>query len=478
MNRKRCGVVLLVAAMVLCGCTTQKLNNSDNNMEKLQNIDEFVKMDYQIEKEMYSPLFWTKGDSKASKVLLTQDEISEWNDSYHERRKNEVVCYWGYADNTKTIFGGQVKQLITGIFIEPEAEWYKADGTKTDDAFWESLYALRDIEGIAEEQPIRYGITTKRASMRMLPYEGLLSSNVESDYFCNLQTSAILMNEPVLVLHESADGEWYFIFSTFCEGWIKADSVALCDTYEEWTIWQEPENFLMVTGDEFELEMDTEHTGVSELSLYMGTKLELVKYKDYEVEGKGRVPYENFIVKVPLRDESGKLSWEYAFVPISEDVNVGYLELTAENMTEQMLKTCGNRYGWGGMYEARDCSQFSKDVYKCFGFDIGRNSRVQADMPMTTYNVEGKSVEEKKEIFDTLAPGSIVFFPGHIMLYLGEYEGEYYVVSSIATMVPGDSTDTEIINAHTCMISPLSTKRASGLTWLEAITVIQSYEIE
>ena len=141
----------------------------------------------------------------------------------------------------------------------------------------------------------------------------------------------------------------------------------------------------------------------------------------------------------------------------------------------QLFKVNGDRYGWGGMHNARDCSQYAMDVYRCFGINIGRNSGDQATMPTTTYDMESMSLDEKKAVYEQLLPGAIVYFPGHIMVYLGEYNGEYYVISATGGLVPPTSENGEILSVQTCLVTTLSTKRASGKTWFESITKIKVF---
>jgi len=306
----------------------------------------------------------------------------------------------------------------------------------------------------------------------------LITDESGSNYFCILQTSAILMNEPVVVLHESLDGKWYYIFSEYCGGWIKSESVAICDTYSQWKQKIETEDFLLVTGNKIVLEDDTENRAVSGAIMYMGTKLELVKPEEYTVKESGRVPYESYIVKIPIRLENGVLGYEYAFVPVSRDVNVGFLDFTQRNLITQMFKVNGDRYGWGGMYSARDCSQYIMDIYSCFGFQIARNSKAQSDMPLKSVDVKEKKDEEKKKILEKTPAGSILYFPGHVMLYLGESRGRHYVISPTARIIPNDSQAEEVVNAHTCMVTTLDTKRPNTNTWMEEITRIVRFETD
>lgn len=314
----------------------------------------------------------------------------------------------------------------------------------------------------------RYGYTVKRASIRKEPTNEVVPDESGNELFCQLQVSSILLNEPVVILDESDDGQWYYIRCDYCEGWIEQENVALCENFSQWKSNMNPKDFLLVTGNKEILDVDLEHTQVSELVLHMGTKLELVEYEKYISTEGGRVPYECYVVKVPVRNEEGMLEYSYAFVPVSKDVHIGYLPYTKRNLITQMFKLNGDRYGWGGMFGARDCSQYIMEVYSLFGFRFARNSSAQAEMPFEGCDLESATDDEKKKILDETPIGSILYFQGHVMIYLGEVGGEYYVISETARI----ATDT-IINAHSCMITQLSIKRPNGVTWLRDISMIK-----
>ncbi len=84
------------------------------------------------------------------------------------------------------------------------------------------------------------------------------------------------------------------------------------------------------------------------------------------------------------------------------------------------MKCLGDRYGWGGMLDSRDCSSYVREVYLCFGIALPRNTTWQAQIPSRIDNISGLSEEERKQYLDKLPVGSILQIPGHEMIYLGK----------------------------------------------------------
>lgn len=80
---------------------------------------------------------------------------------------------------------------------------------------------------------------------------------------------------------------------------------------------------------------------------------------------------------------------------MSRDVSVGYLSLTNEEIIKQAFKCLGDRYGWGGMLESRDCSSYIREVYRCFGWILPRNTTGQLQMPVRKIELAGRRCSEK-----------------------------------------------------------------------------------
>ena len=85
----------------------------------------------------------------------------------------------------------------------------------------------------------------------------------------------------------------------------------------------------------------------------------------------------------------------------------------------------GEPYGWGGSYECRDCSATTRDFLGAFGIFLRRNSSKQAK-DGKSISIAGlpKSTKKKKIIKDAHPFRSLLYVPGHVVLYLGEYKGE------------------------------------------------------
>lgn len=468
--------VIISLFLTACGCTDDKQKEDSTTpsykIESDKNVSEFVRTADALPMEMLYADYWIAKQKDKDKIIMTGEEIEAWNKEYIRQNSDGSLNFYNFYNEylTETISGDDLCRHIKDTSNVPEGEFYNEKGKKYTEWFWQEVLNNCNLASIEWQHKVKYGYTINRADIRILPYSGLVTSESDSNYFCQLQVSSILMNVPVVVLHESTDGKWYYIMSNYCSGWIRKENVAICTGFSQWKEEMTPENFLIVTGNKEVLEEDTEHPKVSELVLYMGTKLEMVKYEDYKVEGTGREPFECYIVKVPIKMEDDTLGYEYAFIPVSRDVHIGYVPYTTENVIRQMFKMNGDRYGWGGMYNARDCSQYVMDIYSVFGFLFARNSAAQMEMTMKSINLENLSDEEKEKKLSNIPTGALLYFPGHIMLYLGENKGAHYVISETSRLIPVMSSGNEVTNAQSCLVTSLASKRANGRTWLRELT--------
>ncbi len=93
-------------------------------------------------------------------------------------------------------------------------------------------------------------------------------------------------------------------------------------------------------------------------------------------------------------------------VPINKVVKMNDFNYS---VTDLALKFLGVPYLWGGTSDfGFDCSGFVQRLYRFVGKDIPRNSDQQRDLTTTV------------DDFSHALPGDLVFFKGHVALYLGD----------------------------------------------------------
>ena len=148
-----------------------------------------------------------------------------------------------------------------------------------------------------------------------------------------------------------------------------------------------------------------------------------------------RTNWFNYTVKIPVRNSDGSYGTKLALVPVNRDVSCWLLKITLEKpLYDLAFKYLGNRYGWGGSLNSRDCSELVMSVYSCFGFKLPRDVSTQKQIP-TAQSVANMTDYEKSVVLDNTPAGAILQFKGHEMLYLGKVNGKYYILNASALLI-------------------------------------------
>lgn len=316
---------------------------------------------------------------------------------------------------------------------------------------------LADIQNVSwEARPLFYGICTERADIREFPSKEPAWSDPEDPYFDENQLTAFRVNTPVLVDQVTEDGAFCHVRSADYEGWTECEKIALCSSRQQWLEAQQMDRFLVVTVPRLRLEITGE-------LLTMGTRLRLLSQAELEQAFPSGEAWGCYGAELPIRKPDGTYGTKTVTIPVGAGIREGFLSFNRENLLDLMFPFLGQRYGWGGMYESVDCSGFVQEVLACFGFAFPRDGKDQWKTPLPRYTFLPSMTRENREaVLHAMEPGDLLYFPGHIMFYLGQAGGEDYVLSAAGTV--GE------LSVRRVVINPLSVSRKNGSTWFQELT--------
>jgi hypothetical protein len=254
------------------------------------------------------------------------------------------------------------------------------------------------------------GICVSDADVRVLPTDARLFSSAAAARgdrgllkLDQLQNSTVKPGEPAAIFARSLDGKWFFIATGSVVGWIEAEKAAFVDEdFMDRFIYA---SYAVFVRDNVEIR---DKGGALIANAKMGTIL----------------PYEGSDLMVPVRNKNGIAS-VVPYRPKPGEVEAFPIAFTPRNATRAMDEFLGEPYGWGGAGRQRDCSAMTMDYFSLFGVWLPRNSADQASVgaviPLSNIPVE----ERPRTIVENGVPfATLIHMPGHIMLYLGLYDGE------------------------------------------------------
>ncbi|MDD5372254.1 MAG: SH3 domain-containing protein [Sulfurimonas sp.] len=258
-------------------------------------------------------------------------------------------------------------------------------------------------------------VTLKEVSLRSFPTikpllkdPSLAGEGFPFDY---LQNSTVHANEPILVSHYSKDREWAYVFSNFASGWIKTNEFAILEK-KHIEAWQNAQQVAVTKEDE--PIYDSEGNFLYKSKIGMMFALVSEDEETYTV-----LTVSSYKNSKPLFFKS-KISKNIAAKEI--------MKLDENNLIAVINEVSKTNYGWGGMYEQRDCSSMLRDMFTPFGIWLPRNSLQQSKIG-TVISLSGLSDEDKIRVIKEKAVPfqTILYKKGHVVLYVGTYNDEIIV---------------------------------------------------
>ncbi len=370
-----------------------------------------------INRSMNRPGFWISHHSHPDKILMDSKDIDAFNRHVEKelgfiRNVLEIEPVYDGKSLARSMEKRIVKQTLKHLYLK--------NGRPADKLFYRDMSRQMNIKNIPDDMVVRYGVVTAYTDQRILPTAQGMYSDPRDLEFDQLQNSGLDLGTAVAVLHDSADGQWQYVLSALSAGWVKTNTVAICSR-NRLRAFEAPDSFVVLTGAKADIYRDSRLTKYHD-HVRMGTRLGMAGFTGDVVQ-----------VNLPVRDDHGRLQIHKGYIH-AKKVSNGYLPYTPRNIITQAFECLNAPYGWGGMYGEQDCSRFVNSVFATVGIRLPRNSSAQAKVGITlgAFDEHADFLEKRQIIHDKAEVGStLMYLNGHIMLYLGEVGGQFYVIHSL-----------------------------------------------
>ncbi|MBC3765647.1 SH3 domain-containing protein [Neptunicella marina] len=383
-----------------------------------------------IDYAQLEPAYWVNklDNNDQNQVLMTREAIDGFNQQLISKNKDVVDPLNYYPE---ILDAEALKKLIESISSVPSSQRFYPDGDELSPQDFANYIENLNEGGIKSSNLVRYGLAVKRAMLRTFPTtDRILNRGMDAD-LDRFQESGLFPGDAVAILHQSKDRKWLLVQNYHYLAWVKKDAVAFADK-QQIQAFKTAKPFAVITGYQVKTNYVPD-SDVSQIVLDMGTRLPLLSKDELPTELYGQNPYASYAVKLPTRDQQGNLVIKPALIARHFDVSIGYLPFTKANIIRQGFKFLGERYGWGHDYNGRDCTGFVGEVYKTFGFKMPRNSGQQGGAKYGTNHRFNKQAESKDKlaVINKMQTGDLIYIPGHVMMVLGEVDGQPYVIHDV-----------------------------------------------
>jgi len=389
--------------------------------------------------EMQTPAFWINLiDGDPDKVVMTPDQIRTMN-ARNRSNPKPIKDINGDDYNIDSVISGRdrigvvfaVENPLTmksfpGDSLRARLEtvkdnllrrnFYDRRQMHYDDDMKQELVDGMNMNDIPNVIMPTYGITVKHTLNRIYPTNAPGYGSARS-WLDNFQSTSIDVAMPVAILHSSADGDWLYVRSEISFGWIPAENVAVSSARQIADYLAEKD---IVVALGYKVPVYTDYNFKSYITdLFIGSSYQLVK--------KTSTGYQ---VKLPFRSADGSLTVVDGWIKPDAKVSVGYQPFTQRNVINTMFNLLYRPYGWADSNHEFDCCGSIRVVLRTFGIKTGRWTSYE--LHSTDHVIAFPRDTDSKKKYELLKghPGGITLVgnAGHICMYLGEVDGNHYVI--------------------------------------------------
>ena len=329
-------VFVFITGINITACSSVKPSDA----ERVSNTEQVSDVVGVTEAHLH-PSHW-EGRSEQRNVIMNEKAISQFNQQLFNR--NSLVMDPLSMD--PSLSKQRVLSLIDQISSVPSSKRFYRDGTPLEKKHFDEYLANLNKAKVKESYDTQWGLVVKRSSLRTFPTtDRVFNSGMDTD-LDRFQETAVFPGEAVAIIHESADNNWLLVRNYNYLAWVPKLAVAV-GAKQDIAEFVQTQQFLMVTGDKVFTNYVPNNSAISQVQLDMGVKLPLVTDIDLKGQLHGQNPFASYVVKLPVRNEEGKLTFSLALIARNQDVNIGYLTFTKDNIITQAFKFLGERYGWG-----------------------------------------------------------------------------------------------------------------------------------
>jgi hypothetical protein len=270
-------------------------------------------------------------------------------------------------------------------------------------------------------------ITTNSTDLRLLPSAKPVYSSPEPGEgfpFDRMQQTSLPPNTPVYVHHQTKDRAWLLVQTPLAWGWLPAGQTArIAQSQAERIMGCD---LMAITAEEADV-AGLKHGHLFKASI--GAVLPLI--------GESQRHWQTLVA---VKDYQGRAVLISALIEKTSAARFP-AELNAKNIARLADRVMGQAYGWGGLYGDRDCSGFMRDLFAACGLWLPRNSTDQAQKGGRFMDLAGLDARAKKQAImrDGIPFLSLVWLPGHIMLYVGAWQGEPLVLHNMWALRTGNN---------------------------------------
>lgn len=359
-------------------------------------------------------------NSTANYIDMTPDKILISASKQAKLKQQYLQQYFSpWADASQNISSDEIKNLINAELQVFLAEPGFGENQQPHQQNW-----VKHLANYANLDHINHhyqkAITTRPTDVRRLPTnKPSFKSFQEAGQgypFDLVQNSLLAANTPILVLHRSQDRAWSYIQCHFIKGWIQSTDLAEVDQsfIKHW----QTKRFVSPTHRQ--VAVNDNRTDRFLFYARIGSILPLVK--------KNKT---NYLIQVAVSDANQHAVIKSASISNKES-QLWPLNASTENFVLLSDQLLNEPYGWGGLYQDRDCSATIMDLFAEFGLWLPRASKDQAHAG-NFISLAGMSRQAKQDKLRQYGHSltTLINLDGHVLLYLGEQHGLFYVLHSI-----------------------------------------------